>query len=191
MKHALITLALGSATAVALTVGAPAAIAHETPEKGSTCTVSGTVLVDHGEVFVCTSGKAGAKPTWGRGLPLTATPLTMSDGWAKSAKKGMSAAFGVLTNPSQKAIRVVAATSPYAKVVQLHEVVTKDGSMVMQQKTGGFVVPAKGTVELTPEGSHLMLQGITKPIAAGTMVPVTLITADGGTVLVKVLARAG
>ncbi len=79
----------------------------------------------------------------------------------------MSAAFGMVTNPTAKPVRIIGAYSSYAKAVQLHEVVAKDGAMVMQQKTGGFAIPAGGMLELKPGGNHLMFVGITKPITAG------------------------
>jgi copper(I)-binding protein len=101
----------------------------------------------------------------------------------------MSAAFGMVKNPSAQAVRVIGAYSSYAKAVQLHEVVAKDGSMVMQQKAGGFAIPANGMLELKPGGNHLMFVGITKPITAGAQIPVTLITSDGGLLRVKVLAK--
>jgi len=34
-----------------------------------------------------------------------------------------------------------------------------------------------------------MLMGITKPVKAGAMIPITLITADGGLMRTKVLAK--
>jgi periplasmic copper chaperone A len=74
-------------------------------------------------------------------------------------------------------------------VLQLHEVVDKDGSMVMQQKNGGFVIPAGGMLTLKPGGSHVMFMDLTKPIKAGDMVPVTLITSDGGLFKTKVLGK--
>jgi copper(I)-binding protein len=189
MKHPLISLAVGVLAAAAVIVPAAPASAHEAPKPGTTCAMSGTVEYNHGTVFVCTSKTEGAKPRWGTGRKVSRSSLTIADGWAKAADSGMSAAFGMLKNPTQKPIRVVGATSSYAKVVQLHEVVDKDGSMVMQQKAGGFVIPAGGMLELKPGGNHLMFMGITKPITAGTMVPITLITADGGLMKTKVLAK--
>jgi copper(I)-binding protein len=44
-------------------------------------------------------------------------------------------------------------------------------------------------MELKPGGNHLMFMKLTKPITAGSMIPVTLITADGGTLKTKVLAK--
>jgi copper(I)-binding protein len=180
--------AIGVAVLLAPAVATPAH-AHETPKPGSACAMSGMVLVDHGKVQVCTAKTPMGKPRWSTATPTSASPLKMKDGWAKAAEKGMSAAFGMVSNPTAKPIRIVGATSPYSGVVQLHEVVDKDGSMVMQQKTGGFVIPAGGMLELKPGGNHLMFMDLKKAIKAGTMVPVTLITADGGTMTVKVLGK--
>lgn len=189
LKHALITVAVAAlATSAALLTAAPAS-AHEAPRPGTTCAMSGMVEYNHGTVFVCTSRTEGARPRWSSGTKVAASSLAITDGWAKAADSGMSAAFGVLRNPSSRPVRVVGATSPYATVVQLHEVVDKDGSMVMQQKAGGFVIPAGGMLELKPGGSHLMFMGLRKPITAGAMVPVRLITADGGIMRTTVMAK--
>lgn len=176
-------------TALAAGVSAAPAQARETPKLGSTCAVSGMTEIASGKAYVCVSRTEGAKPRWGRGLPVSRAAITLADGWAKAADSGMSAAFGMVTNPTAKPIRIVGAFSSYAKAVQLHEVVAQEGSMVMQQKAGGFVIPASGTLELKPGGNHLMLMGITKPVKAGAMIPITLITADGGLMRTKVLAK--
>ena len=180
---------LGVAALLASAVAAAPAQAHETPTPGSTCAMSGTTVIDHGKVWVCTSATEGAKPRWSKGRTTSKSPLTMTDGWAKAADSGMSAGFGMLKNPTAKPIRVVGAYTTTSPVVQLHEVVDKDGAMVMQQKTGGFVIPAGGMLELKPGGNHIMFMKLTKPITAGSMIPVTLITADGGMLTTKVLAK--
>ena len=189
LKQPLITTAVAVlASGAALLTAAPAS-AHEAPKPGSTCAMSGMVEYNHGTVFVCTSKTEGAKPRWSTGTKVAKSSIAIADGWAKAADSGMSASFGMLKNPTSTPVRVVGATSPYAKVVQLHEVVDKDGSMVMQQKAGGFVIPAGGMLELKPGGNHLMFMGLKKPITAGAMVPITLITADGGIMRTTVMAK--
>jgi periplasmic copper chaperone A len=177
--------------AVVLSAGRAAtpAQAHETPKLGSPCAVSGMTEIDHGKAYVCVSRTEGRTPRWGRGLTISRSPLTVANGWVKAAPTGMTAGFGVIANPTAKAITVIGAFTSAAKAVQVHEVVAKDGAMVMQQKAGGLVIPAGGAVELMPGGNHLMLVGLTKAIRAGDLVPVTLITADGGLLKVKLLAK--
>jgi periplasmic copper chaperone A len=186
---------IAAAIVIAGGVTAAPAQAHEAPRTGSTCAMSGMTEIVHGKVYVCTSPSASAKPRWGAGLPISAAALTTSDTWAKAAPaRQMSAAFGTIANPTSKAVRVIGAFSTASGVLQLHEVVQRDGSMVMQQKAGGFVIPAGGTVELKPGGNHIMLMSLRKPLRAGTTVPVTLVTSDGGllrfTALVKVFSGA-
>lgn len=112
----------------------------------------------------------------------TACPITISDTWAKAAETGMTAAFGILANPSDTDVTVTAASSPAAARMELHEVVTKDGAMVMQPKEGGFTVPAGGTLTLEPGGFHLMLMDIPAAIEPGADVAITLTCSTGGTV---------
>lgn len=153
--------------------------------------MSGLTESVDGVMYLCQKGTG--TPTWSAGLKEKRSPLTLADGWAKAVKTGMTAAFGVIKNPTSKAITVVGAASPLSAVVQLHEVVSVDGSvdgsMVMQEKAGGFTIPAGGSITLQPGGNHLMLMRVRKAIKAGSMVPVTLITADGGLLTIKVLAK--
>ena len=185
----LITIGASMAALGVSVVAAPGALAAKAPQPNTTCTISGQTTIVNDKVYVCVSETEGAKPRWGYGARVTRSPLTITDGWAKAADDGTSAAFGMLKNPTDKPITIIGAASPYAKAVQLHEVVMQDGSMVMQQKEGGFTIPANGMIELKPGGNHLMFMGISRPIKPGTMVPVKLITDDGGVFRTKVMAK--
>ncbi|MDJ0337857.1 copper chaperone PCu(A)C [Cryobacterium sp. PH31-O1] len=111
-----------------------------------------------------------------------ATSLAITDPWVKSAETGMSAAFGTLTNSSDTDINIVAAMSPAATMIELHETVEDDsGAMVMQQKEGGFIVPANGSYELAPGANHLMMMGLTEPLVAGAEQTFTLTLSDEST----------
>ena len=117
------------------------------------------------------------------------TGLSVKDAWVKTADSGMSAVFGTVANTSGKPVVVVSARTPASAMAQLHEVVMKNGSMVMQERRGGFRVPAKGRLILRPGGNHLMLMQLTRPIVAGQLIPVTLTLADGHTVTFKAVAK--
>lgn len=159
-------------------ISAPAHAASA-PKPGSSCAMSGETRIAGGRAFVCTTGSAGS--TWSKGLPRSKSPLTIADSWVKAADSGMTAAFGVITNPTDKPVTVVGARSPrFAGVVQLHEVAMQNGAMQMKEKAGGFVIPAGGSVTLEPGGDHLMLMKMRQPVKAGEMVPIMLITSDGG-----------
>jgi len=185
-----VRIAVAAATAVLTAVAgsaAPAA-AHEAPRPGHRCSMSGAAVVVHGSIYVCTGSTRA--PRWDAGRPVARTALTVADPWAKAARKGsMSALFARISNPTDRPIRIIAAMSPAAPALQLHEVVTSDGQSVMQQKAGGFVVPARGSLTLAPGGNHVMFLDLARPLAAGTTVPVTLVTADGGLLTVRALVK--
>ncbi|KFF59699.1 hypothetical protein JF66_09605 [Cryobacterium sp. MLB-32] len=111
-----------------------------------------------------------------------ADSLNITDPWVKAAESGMSAGFGTIENSGDTDITIVSATTEAASMVQLHETVTNaSGATVMQQKEGGFVVPAGGTFELAPGSNHLMMMDLTAPLMAGDEVPFTLTLSDGST----------
>jgi hypothetical protein len=86
----------------------------------------------------------------------------------------------VFSNPSDADITVVSASSPQAGTMEIHEVVDKDGAMVMQPKEGGLVVPAGGSATLKPGSDHLMLMKLPAPIEAGDEVEITVVCDSGG-----------
>lgn len=91
----------------------------------------------------------------------------------------MTAIFGTLHNNTDEDINVVGfSSSVKAEHYEIHEVV--DG--VMQEKEGGFDVPAGESIELAPGGFHFMLMGVTEPVMAGETATLTLELADGSTI---------
>ncbi|MEU7740968.1 copper chaperone PCu(A)C [Nonomuraea sp. NPDC049158] len=109
----------------------------------------------------------------------TAAALTITDPWVKTAKKGMSAAFGTLVNNTDAEVTIVSGASPLSPKIELHEVVESGGKMIMRPKAGGFVIPAHGTHELRPGGDHIMLMGVAQEVLPGARIPFTL-TVKGG-----------
>jgi len=125
----------------------------------------------------------------GVAAPATATPsataaaaLTVTDPWVKTAKKGMSAAFGTLVNNTDAEVTDVSGVSPISPVIELHEVVDSEGKMIMRPKEGGIVIPPGGTHQLQPGGDHIMLMGVTEAVKPGAQIPFTLTLKDGRTV---------
>lgn len=114
--------------------------------------------------------------------PATATPaLAVGQPWVKAVPSGMTGGFGVIKNTSDAEITITGASTPAAKMVELHETVAgPTGALQMQAKQGGFVIPAGGELALEPGANHLMLMGLAAPITAGTEVTFTLALAGGG-----------
>ena len=151
------------------------------PKAGSTCTQSGEVVALATSTSICQL--SGSKLVWSKALPVSKSTLTMADAWVKSmeASMGMTGAFGTFVNTSSKPVKIVAAytTATVSKFAQLHEVVMKDMVMKMQEKSGGFTVPAKGTYQLRPGSDHTMIMGLKKDILPGSILGVTYVTSTG------------
>ena len=164
----------------------PSAFAHGAPKPGTPCTMSGMATTVHSKTYVCKKGTNGMR--WSKGLPVSTSQLKAKDMWAKAADSGMTAVFGTIMNPTNRAVRVIAATTPFGPT-QIHQVIMVDGAMTMTEKPGGLVIPARGSAELKPGADHLMLMKLSKPIKAGTKVPVTLITSTGATVTFNAMGK--
>lgn len=171
----------------ALTMSVSSAQAASWPTPGKECKNSGMTVTKQKKTYVCTA--TGKALKWSKGVPVSTSKLTISDQWVKAADSGMSAAFGVISNPTKKPIRIIGASTPVSTFTQLHEVVMKDGAMVMQQRPGGLVVPAGGSVSLKSGGDHMMLMDLTKPVVAGDPVKITLTTSDGGQLTFTAMGR--
>ncbi|MGB6005183.1 MAG: copper chaperone PCu(A)C, partial [Ornithinimicrobium sp.] len=106
--------------------------------------------------------------------------LALDDGWVKAADSGMTAAFGTLRNGTDEDIVLTTVSSEAAEMGELH--VTEEdssGQMAMRETEDGFTIPAGGQHELEPGADHLMLMGLTEPLANGTTATVKVIADDG------------
>ncbi|WP_193103820.1 copper chaperone PCu(A)C [Brachybacterium sp. FME24] len=109
-----------------------------------------------------------------------ADTLTVTDPWVKAAEEGMTAAFGTLVNGTGADLVLIAVTTPATERVELHET-TADGSggMSMQEKEGGFEIPAGEELVLEPGGNHIMLMDLPQPLLPGDEMELTLVFSEG------------
>ncbi|MBM6589757.1 copper chaperone PCu(A)C [Brevibacterium sp. RIT 803] len=116
--------------------------------------------------------------------------LSLDNAWVKAADDGMTAVFGELKNNSDKDINLVAAKYDDADQVQLHETLEDNsGGMSMQEKKGGFAIPAGQSLSLKPGGDHIMVMGLAKPIKPGEEISLELVTADQQSFPVTAIAK--
>lgn len=106
--------------------------------------------------------------------------LTVTDPWVKASEEGMTACFGTLTNGTAQDLVLSGARTAASSLVELHET-TADGSggMSMQEKEGGFPLPAGSELVLEPGGNHLMLMDLTAALRPGDEVELILDFEDG------------
>jgi len=110
-----------------------------------------------------------AAPAWAQ--------VTVADAWVRGTVPGQKAtgAFMQLTSKSDSAL--VSASSPAAKVVEIHEM-TMNGSVMKMRAVDKLALPAGKAVDLKPGGYHVMLMDLAQPLKEGETVPVTLTFAD-------------
>jgi periplasmic copper chaperone A len=86
--------------------------------------------------------------------------------------------------------RLLSASSPSAKTVEIHTHRKGEGGMMrMEMVKGGVKVPAKGKVAFKPGGLHLMLFGVSQEIKEGDPITVTLVFEKAGAVEVVAMGE--
>lgn len=103
-----------------------------------------------------------------------AVTVTVTDAWVRGTVPAQKAtgAFMQLTAPDN--VRLVAARSPAAGIVEIHQMEMAGDTMVMRQ-VAGIDLPAGRTVELKPGGFHIMLLDLKAQAKPGDRIPITLV----------------
>lgn len=87
---------------------------------------------------------------------------------------GVSAAYMFIENPTDTTVTLVAGSTVYAEMVEIHEIIMENDVMKMRELENGLEIPAGGTAELKQGGYHVMLMGLKYPFVAGEAVSLTL-----------------
>ena len=104
---------------------------------------------------------------------------TVKDPWIRGtvAQQKATGMFARITSAAGG--RLVAASSPVAGLVEIHEM-KMDGNMMRMRAMPALELPAGKTVMLEPGGYHLMLLELKQPLEPGASVPVTLVVEEAG-----------
>ena len=115
-----------------------------------------------------------------------ASELLIGHAWARATPPGSPAgsAYFVVENHGASAARLLSASSPAARAVEVHVTRLEGGMAGMHEAP--LIVPAHGQVQLTPGGMHLMLLGLRAPLVAGSHVELSLTFQPGGALTVTV-----
>ena len=103
--------------------------------------------------------------------------VTATDAWVRGTVPAQKTTGAFLTLHSTDHARIVAIRSPAARSVEIHSSEMENGVMRMQAMDDFLLLPGK-SVELKPGGYHVMLMGLTRPLAAGDEVPLTFVIED-------------
>ncbi len=103
--------------------------------------------------------------------------IIASNAWIRATRPGrdVTAAYVRLCNGGDLADRLVGADFDGAQAVEIHiSSVDANGVARMRPVEGGLDLPAGAATALAPGGAHIMLIGLTSPLAAGGEATLTL-----------------
>ncbi len=122
-----------------------------------------------------------AAPAWAQ--------VTVENAWIRATPPGAKLAAGYLViRNAGAADRLVGVSSPAAERVETHTT-THEGDVARMREAKGYDVPAGGTLELKPGGSHLMFVDIKAPLKEGTSVPAIIRFQRAGEIKVEFQVR--
>jgi copper(I)-binding protein len=100
--------------------------------------------------------------------------LAITQGWSRAAGQGgQGAGYLTIANHGAAPDRLLSASSPAARSVELHTHI-HEGEVMRMRPVSAIEIPPGQTVTLRPGGLHLMLVGLARPLRQGETVPVTL-----------------
>jgi len=119
--------------------------------------------------------------------------ITVEDAWIRfvpeSGAGGINtAAFFVIKNNGDTAVRLTGADIKITEVVEIHET-TMTGDIMSMRKVIDVEIPAGGEVAFKPGGYHLMLIDLKQAIAVGDEVTINLVFEDTKIVSVDAQVR--
>jgi len=105
-----------------------------------------------------------------------ASEVAVSQGHVREVIPGNSvtSSYFTLTNNSQKAIKLIGASSPSIPRIEIHEHIMADGMMKMRKKAFVEIAPQESVV-FQPMGLHLMMFDIQTPLKAGQQIKLNLL----------------
>jgi len=100
--------------------------------------------------------------------------VSVTDSWVRATVPQQKATGAFMQLKSDVPARLVAASSPLAGVVEIHEMRMEKDVMKMGP-VPALELPAGQTVQLAPGGYHVMLMDLKAQVKEGDQVPLTLV----------------
>jgi copper(I)-binding protein len=123
-------------------------------------------------------------------LPAWAAGLTVTNAWSRSTPPGVTVgvAYFTLKNDTGKSDRLLKISSPIAEKAQVHRTEILDGIARMRE-VAVLHVDAGQELRFEPNGMHVMLMGLRKPLVEGQSFELDLVFEVAGARKVKVVVR--
>ena len=113
----------------------------------------------------------------------------VDDPWVRTTVPEQKSTGAFLSLTDAKGGKLVAASSPVASSVEIHEM-KMEGDIMRMRAVPSVALPAGERVEFKSGGYHMMLLGLKQPVKAGDTVPLTLVVEDAAGKREKVDVRA-
>lgn len=98
-------------------------------------------------------------------------------------------AYLTIENKGESADKLIAASSPVAKKVEIHTM-TMEGNVMKMREVESIELKPSSRIEMKPgQGHHLMLMGLQQPLKVGDKFPLTLVFQKAGKTEVSVSVR--
>ncbi len=107
------------------------------------------------------------------GTSMAFADVVVSEAWVRGTVKGQTETGAFMTLKSTETTQLIQASSPLAKMVQVHEM-RMDKGMMMMRPVKALDITANAPVMLKPGSYHVMLMGLDKPLSKGEHVPLQL-----------------
>jgi copper(I)-binding protein len=120
-----------------------------------------------------------------------AATIEIRGAWIRATPPGAATAAGyaVIVNHGPTTDRLLDGHTDAAASVLPHQMSMAGGIMRMRPIPGGLAIGASATVTLGPNGDHLMLLGLKRPLTAGQHVRIVLNFSRAGAVPVDFTVR--
>lgn len=99
--------------------------------------------------------------------------VTVSEPWVRGTVQGQKTTGAFMQLKSAEGAALVAAESPIAGVVEIHEM-RMEGNVMRMRAIPKLELPAGKAVDLKPGGYHVMLMDLKQPLKKGESVPIKL-----------------
>lgn len=106
--------------------------------------------------------------------PWALAQTTVADPWVRGTVAQQQATGAFMKITSAQGGKLVAASSPAAGVVEIHEM-SMSGNVMKMQAIPELALPAGKTVVLEPGGYHVMMMELKQQMKDGDIVPLTLV----------------
>ncbi len=117
-------------------------------------------------------------------------PVKVRDAWSRPAAIGTTGvAYITLENTDTADVHLTRVISTVAARAELHETMSSQGMSHMEPRPDVLVAHG-ATIAMRPGGLHVMLVDLTRALAAGDTVPLSLRFADGRAVRALAIVRA-